>query len=264
MSAQDTQPELAQASATAPALPLEEAIHSLSLDDLLRAAADPALTAELALALLERGDLRGEVLERLATNRFLLKLRKVKIALASHPKTPRHVSVPLIRQFYTFDLMKVAFSPVVPADVKRTAEEMLIARLKTVTLGERLTLARQASGMIAGALLLDSEPRVMRTALENARLTEASVVKAVLKREAGAALIQAVSHHAKWSCRRDVQVALLRSEHLSLARARAFSRGISPPPLREILQNSRLPARFKDELLREKSKEPGADSGAKS
>jgi len=260
MSAEDTQSESAQPSAVASALPLEEAIHSLAVEELLRAAADPALTEELALALLARADLRGEVLEQLSKNRSVIKPRKVRLALASHPKTPRHVSVPLIRQFYTFDLMKVALSPVVPADVKRSAEETLIARVKTITLGERLTLARQASGMIAGALLLDSEPRIMRTALENPRLTEASVVKAVLKLEATAPLIQAVAQHEKWSCRRDAQIALLRSEHLSLARALAFSRGIPHPQLREILQNSRLPAKVKDELLRESQDRSKANS----
>ena len=193
------------------------------------------------------------MLEQLGKNGSAIKLRKVRLALAAHPKTPRHVSVPLIRQFYTSDLMKVALSPVVPGDVKRTAEETLIARLKTITLGERLTLARQASGMIAGAVLLDPEQRIMRAALENPRLTEASVVKAALKQEATASLIQAVSQHEKWSWRRDVQIALLRSDHLSLARALAFSRGITFPQLREILQSSRLPAKIKEELLRGKS-----------
>ena len=86
--------------------------------DLLRTAADPDLTEDLALALLKRADLPPEVLEQLAKNANALKSRKVKIALASHPHTPRHVSVPLARQFYTFDLMKVALSPSVPADVK--------------------------------------------------------------------------------------------------------------------------------------------------
>ena len=261
MSAKDAQPESAQPSAVASALPLEEAIHSLVLDDLLGAAANPALTEELGLALLARADLRGEVLEQLSKNRSVIKGGKVRLALASHPKTPRQVSVPLIRQFYTFDLMKAALSPVVPADVKRTAEETLIARLKTITLGERLTLARQASGIIAGALLLDPEPRIMRTALENPRLTEASVVKAVLKQDAGVELIQAAAQHEKWSCRHDVQIALLRSEHLSLGRALAFSRGIAPHQLREVLQSSRLPSKIKAELLREKSQDrPKADS----
>jgi hypothetical protein len=76
--------------------------------DLLRTAADPDLTEDRALALLKRADLPSEVLEHFAKNANALKSRKVKIALASHPHTPRHVSVPLARQFYTFDLMKVA------------------------------------------------------------------------------------------------------------------------------------------------------------
>jgi hypothetical protein len=239
-------------SSSAPALlPLAEAVHSLVPDDLLRAAADPALTADLALALLRRADLPGEVVEELSKNRSALKGRKVKVAVACHPKTPRHVSVPMIRQFYTFDLMKVALSPVVPADVKHTADEALLARVKTVTLGERLTLARQASGVIASVLLLDPEPRVMQTALENGRLTEVGVVKAVIKPEATPTLIRAVGQHAKWSYRRDVQSALLRSEHLSLARALAFANGLAPSRLREILQTSRLPAKSKDALLRQ-------------
>lgn len=233
---------------------LEDAVHSVSHDDLMRAASDPALTADLALALLQRPDLPAEVLEQISKNRSLLKLRKVKLALASHPKTPRHVSVPLIRRFYTFDLMKLALLPAVPADVKRAADEVLIARLGTVTLGGRLTLARQGSGRIAGALLADSEERIMHAALENARLTESSVVQAVLQPEARAALIQAVAQHAKWSYRRDVQLALLRTEHLSLARALEFRQGISLPELAEILQSSRLPGATKEQLVRESGK----------
>ena len=114
-----------------------------------------------------------------------------------------------------------------------------------------MTLARRASGRCAGALLVDAEERIMRAALENARLTEALVVRAVLRPEAGPALIQAVAGHAKWSYRRDVKLALLRTEYLSLARALAFARGISAPKLREILHTSRLPQRIKDQLLRE-------------
>src|SRR6202048_2590437 len=128
-----------------------------TLADLLRTAADPALTEDFALALLKRAALPPEVIEQLAKNTNALKSRKAKIALASHPHTPRHVSVPLARQFYTFDLMKVALSPPVPSDVKVAVDDILISRLKTVTTGERLTLARRASGRVAAALLLDVE-----------------------------------------------------------------------------------------------------------
>jgi hypothetical protein len=249
--------------------------------DLLRTATDPDLTEDLALALLKRADLPPEVLEQLARNANALKSRKVKIALAGHPHTPRHVSVPLARQFYTFDLMKISLSPSVPADVKVAADDVLISRLKTVTLGERLTLARRASGRVAAALLLDvgkidgkitggkiiddkigdgkvidaetvaRENRVMHTALENPRLTEALVISSVLRPPASAALVHAVAQHEKWSVRREVRAALLRTEHLSLACALEFSQEIPVPRLQEVLASSRLPAEIKDRLVRE-------------
>jgi hypothetical protein len=257
--------------------PSKESVMATSPSaDLLHTVADPNLTEDLALALLKRADLLPEVIERLAKNVNALKSRKVKIALVSHPHTPRHVSVPLARQFYTFDLMKVALSPWVPADVKIAADEVLISRLKMVTIGERLTLARRASGRVAAALLLDlekmdgkiidgksvdskvpdaktvaRETRVMRTALENPRLTESLVISSVLRPAASAALVDAVAQHEKWSCRREIRAALLRTEHLSLARALEFSREIPAPQLHELLASSRLPDKIKNQLLRE-------------
>jgi hypothetical protein len=233
-----------------------DAVHSSVRDDLLLAAADPALTEDLTLALLKRADLPADVLDQLAKNLPVLKSRKVKIVLACHPHTPRRISIPLIRQFYTFDLMKVALSPMVPADVKLTADEALIARLKMIGVGERLTLARRGSGRIAGALLLDADQRVMHAALDNSRLTEAPVVQAVLNTSARPALIHEVSRHAKWSYRRDVQIALLRTAHLSLARALVFAASFSPGQLREILANSRLPHKITEHLLRESHNDP--------
>jgi hypothetical protein len=230
---------------------VEAATNVASQDPLLRAAANPALTEDLALSLLKRADLPVEVLEQLARNANALKPLKVKLALVSHPRAPRHVSVPLIRQFCTFDLMKVALTPTVPADVKVAADDVLVARLKSVTLGERLGLARQGSGRIAGALLLDGEPQVMRTALENARLTEAFVIQSVLRHEATATLVQAVAQHREWSYRREVRIALMRTEHLSLARTLEFSHGLPLPLLREVLTASRLSTRIKEQVLRE-------------
>ena len=243
----------------------------LASTDLLRITADPALTEDFALGLLKRADLHPEILEQLARNATALKSGKVKIALVSHPHTPRHISVPLARQFYTFDLMKVALGPSVPADLKVAVDDVLISRLKTVTLGERLTLARRASGRVAAALLLDlenmegkivdkkikdanRETRVMRTALENPRLTETLVINSVLRPAANAALVHAVAQHGKWSCRREIRVALLRTEHLSLARALEFGREIPTPLLREVLAGSRLPTQIREQLLRESEK----------
>ena len=127
-----------------------------------------------------------------------------------------------------------------------------MSRLPGVTLGERISLARRSSTLVAGALLLDKEANVWQPALENARLTEAAVVKALQRPSATTAFVEAVTHHSKWSLRHEVQVALLRNAHTPLARAIEFARRIPPPQLRDILHASRLPEKIKIYLRKEK------------
>jgi len=121
------------------------------------------------------------------------------------------------------------------------AEEVLINRLETISGGEKLSLARRASGRVAGALLLDSEPRIIAAALENPRLTEVVVTKAVLCDEASAALVKALCTHDKWSLRREIRIALLRNQHTPLDHAVEFAKSLTNDVVREILQDSRLP-----------------------
>ena len=230
---------------------LKEDIHSTSADVLIAAASDPALTEDFASALLKRSDLPSEALDRLSRNGGLMKSRKVKLALVEHPKTPRHISVPMVRHLFTFDLMQVALRPMVPADIKMVAEEALISRLEKVSAGERLSLAHRASGRVAGALLLDSEVRVIHAALENSRLTESSVIKALMRPDAPPAFVEAVCHHSKWSPRREIRIALLRNERTPLARALEFARSLPPAQVREILQGSHLPTLTKSYLLKD-------------
>ena len=240
---------------------LSEAIHSASSDELAAAASDPALTEEFALALLKRTDLPAEIVARLSKNGNVIMLRKVKLALVEHARTPRHISIPLLRQLFIFDLMRVAIQPTVPADIKRVADEVLVNRLETIPSGERLSLAKRASGLVAAALLLDSEPRVVRAALENSRLTEASVIKALTRRDAQSWFIQAVCHDGKWSPRREVRVALLRNEKTPLPQALEFARSLPLALVHEVLQSSRLPANTRSLLLREIRVRTGNRSG---
>jgi hypothetical protein len=217
-------------------------------------AVEAGLSEDAALALLRRPDLPADVLERLAKNGNVLKHRKVKLALVEHPKTPRHVSLPLVRQLYAFDLMQVALTPAVPADVKLAADEALCNRMETISSGEKLTLAHRASGRVAGELLLDAELRVVQAALQNSRLTEASIVRALVRPGAPVALVEQVAHHPQWSLRCEVRVALLRNEKTPMARAVEFARGLPVGQLREILQGSRLPGNVKSFLLAELAK----------
>lgn len=230
---------------------LEEAVYSSSPESLLLAASHPSLTEDLALTLLKRVELSSECLLALAKNGCVAKSRKVRLGIIAHAHSPRHLSLPLLRLLYSFDLMHVAVMPTVAADIKRAAEEVLLAKLETISSGEKLSLARRASGRVAAELLVNKEVRVMLAALENPRLTEALVARVLVRSNTSSALVEAVCHHAKWSRAREVRVALLRNAKTPLGCALEFAGSLPGPMLHDILKNSRLPQSTKTCLLRQ-------------
>ena len=209
------------------------------------------LTEDLALATLKDPEITQEAIERISRDAGAMKSRKVRLVIAAHTRTPRRIALRIVRDLYTFELMKFALMPVAPADLKRMADELLIGRIASITLGERIALARRCSGTVAGGLLLDKESRVWRTALENPRLTESGVVRALQKPGISRALIEAVCQHAKWSLRIEVRVSLLRSAHTPVAKAIEFAQRIPPQQLRDILHASKLPENVKRILRKE-------------
>jgi hypothetical protein len=234
-------------------MPEELQSDGATLPESSPATVDPALglSQDAALAQLKDGELTTEAIERISRDAALMTSRKVHLAVAAHPRTPRRIALRLSRQLPTFELMKFALTPTVAADLKRVADELLLARLTGITLGERISLARRSSETVAGALLLDKEAPVWQAALENGRLTEAVLVRALQRTGGSPALVEAVSHHAKWSVRLEVQVALLRNPHTPLAAAIKFSRRLTPQHLRDVLHTSRLPETIKSYLRKE-------------
>ncbi len=81
---------------------LEALVHSQSAEVLLDVAANPALTEDLALALLARRDLPRGLIEILVKNAAVMKSRPVLNAVARHPKTPpnRRPSSPPSKLFH--------------------------------------------------------------------------------------------------------------------------------------------------------------------
>ena len=193
-----------------PAAKVEELVDSAFAEDLIVAAGHGMLTEDLALALLKRRDLSAQALEALARNHGVMKQRKVLVHLVEHPRTPRHIALPMLRRLFVFELMRVALEPTVAADLKLVAEEVLVGKLETLSLGESINLARRASSGVAGALLQNQHRAVIEAALQNPRMTEASIAKALAKPEVSALLLSMLVEHPKWSLRRDLQTAILR------------------------------------------------------
>lgn len=232
-------------------LPADDKAEDKNKESDLEQAADPTLTEDIALALLVRNTLSVEAIEELSKNANLLSSRKLRIAIVVHPRTPRRISLKLLRQLDTFDLMRVALLPAMSGDLKRVAAELLVSRLPSITLGERISLARRASETVAAALLLDKDPRVLQAAMENSRLTEAAIIKVLARPAATTALVQAVCRHGKWSPRREIGMALLRHPKTPLARALEFAHSMPAAQVRDILHSSQLSEKVQAYLRKE-------------
>ncbi|MFL6301382.1 MAG: hypothetical protein ACJ71N_12335 [Terriglobales bacterium] len=235
----------------APKQSLEDMMQSRDADVLKAAASHPGMNEDLALLFLTRRGLPPAALEALSKNGHAMKHRRVIAAIVSHVKTPRHVSLPIARHLYTFELLQIALTPAVPADVKMAVEDAITMRLESISAGERLALAKRGSTRVAAALLLDREPAVMQAALVNPFMTEVWIVKAIMSKDATAALVGEVSHHVKWSLRKEIRIALLKNDMTPLGRVLAFAQSMSAPVLRDVLANSRLSAKVKEYLTKE-------------
>src|SRR5258708_22217924 len=187
-----------------------ERLRAVSPEALRELVNDPALNDEQTVLLLARKDLPGELIEELSQRKALLKSYAVKKALVLHPHTPRLVSLRLLRDLYLMDVVQLTLTPRALAELKRNAEEQLIARLPQLPLWQKITLARRGPGRVAGALLAEGHEQILRVVLDNINLSEAHVLKALSRPKLIPSVVEAISRHQKWSHSYNVRLALVR------------------------------------------------------
>jgi uncharacterized protein (DUF1778 family) len=209
-------------------------LHHHSADVLFALLDNPALDETQLCLLLDRKDLPAEILEEVARRKPLLKNYRVKRALAFHPRTPRLATLRMIRELYLMDLVQLTLLPGTSAELKRVAEEQLVARLPQLPLGQKITLARRGTARVAGAILAEGHAQLVLIALDNPGLTEAQVLKALSRERLPPAVTKAVSQHRKWSHTYNVRLALVRHPGATLSTILAYLPELTVSDLREL------------------------------
>lgn len=220
-------------------------------DALLPILDNPALDEASLSLLLQRKDLPGEFLAEVLRRRHLLKNYLVKKLLAFHQYTPRTDALRLLRDLYLMDLVQFSISPGVLPDLKRKAEDHVVARMPQLPLGQKITLARRSPARVAGALLADGQPAVVKAALANPNLTEAQVLRVLAKEKLPPVVVQSISQHPKWSCVYNVRIALLRQPSTTLTTILAFLPELTVSDLRVLTEPGILPDELRNYLLAE-------------
>ncbi len=226
-------------------------MHEVPPDALLPILDNLSLDETLLVLLLQRKDLQSEFLAEVVRRRHFLKNYTVKKLLAFHPHTPRTEGIRLLRDLYLMDLVQFTISPGVLPDLKRKAEDQVIAKLPQLPLGQKITLARRAPARIAGALLADGQPAVVKAALSNPNLTEAQVLRVLAREKLAPDVAQSIAQDAKWSCIYNVRIALLRQPSTTLKSILAFLPELTVSDLRELAAPGILPENLRNYLQAE-------------
>ncbi|MGC1485312.1 MAG: hypothetical protein WA789_16085 [Candidatus Acidiferrum sp.] len=226
-------------------------LHHADGEVLLALLDNPSLEETQLCILLERKSLPGEILEEVARRKPLLKNYRVKRALAFHPRTPRLVTLRLLRDLYLMDVVQLTLLPGIPTELKRNAEDQLVSRLPQLPLGQKITLARRGPARLAGALLAEGHAQIVAIVLDNAYLTEAQVLRVLSREKIPPVVVRAITQHRKWSITYNVRLALVRHPSSPLATVLGYLPELTVSDLRELAAPGIVPESLRKYLQSE-------------
>ncbi len=172
---------------------------------------NPHLHESHVCLVLERLDLPIPLLEAIGSDPQWLRSEAIRLRLARHPHTPQRIAVPLVRQLFLFDLVTLSMLPSAPSEVRRLAQEAILAKIPQLPLGQKLTLARRGPARVAAALILEGHPRASVDALKNPYLTESQVLRVLASPAVTERVVTAIARDTKWSAQKSVRFALVRA-----------------------------------------------------
>jgi hypothetical protein len=236
---------------------LQILLHDGDEPTLLALLENPRFEEPHVRQLLERLDLPANVLGAVAAKGRWTASEAVRLRLAQHPRTPKRVALAMVRQLFLFDLVRLSLLPSAPADLRRRAEEILLARVPHLAVGEKLTLARRGPSRVAGAILAEGHPQATKLVLSNSFLTEAQVLKALAKPGVPERVVAAVAQHTRWSAQYRVRAALVRNPHTPAPCVLAFLSHLTLRDLQDIGSLEGLAPHTREYIEREVERREG-------
>ena len=236
---------------------LYRVIEDPSMDVLAAALKNRAIDGTHLGRLLKRHDLSEDLLKAAYRLEIVAESHELNVALARNPGTPAAVLTMLLPHLYLFELMNVCYLTGVTPDQKLAAERAIIQRLPSISLGNKLTLARRGTAALVETLLKEGDPRLLEACLDNAHLKEAAVFSFLNGGNASAETISMVARHPRWKSRANLRGAILKNPRTPGIWYTLFLPQLNPVDVKALLGSSRLTSPQK-KLVEDELKRRGA------
>lgn len=161
----------------------------------------------------------AEHVERIAAQTRLLSFYEVQRDITLHPRTPEPLALRFVPGLFWRDLMTLGLDMRVRPQVRRSADLHLTARLSSLAVGEKVSLARRAGPGILTQLRHDPSPRVFAALLDNPRLTEGVLAPVAHAFGTPAPILALLAADSRWGVRYPLRVALARNPNTPLETA---------------------------------------------
>jgi hypothetical protein len=214
------------------------------------AVSNPAFDENHLLVILKQRGLAEEIFTTIYANKQLIESHPIKFALVTNPAIPSHIASTLLPQLNIFELLKICLMPGVAPDHRQLAERVIIQRIPTQPLGNKITLARRGTSAIVESLLREGVPTLVEACLDNPHLKEGSVHQFITAATSTAETLSMVARNGRWKGRPNIRLAILKNPRTPTIWYTLFLPGLSRSTIKELLSVPRLTSAQK-ELVRQ-------------
>ncbi|HEX3127660.1 MAG TPA: hypothetical protein VH394_10040 [Thermoanaerobaculia bacterium] len=180
------------------------------------------------------------IVEEIASQPRLLSFYEVRRDIAMHPRTPEILAQRLVPGLYWRDLSALGADTRLHPRLRRAADQMLVARLPELAVGEKVTMARRAGPGLLAHLRHDPSPRVIGAMLDNPRLTEDILAPVAHSATAPGPVLALIAADRRWGVRYGLQVAICRNPRTPLATVLRLLPLLRKSELKAVVSDPRL------------------------
>lgn len=204
--------------------------------------AHPDFSAQWALLFLKRQKAIGkEALEAIAMDRDLIRHYRVVLALVKHRSFPQTLFMRFAETLRWSDILVCLRLTWVSISSKTALMSNLMQRFPFFTLGEKMAIARKAPKILITRLRTESEIKVIQVLLKNPNFGHADALFLASAPSSSSRVLQLLAYSPKWTCHKDVRLALLRNGCTPHACYRSLLEGFTKAELTNLKKDPRIP-----------------------
>jgi len=162
-----------------------------------------------ALSVLENRNCTSAICLRIARNQSLTAYYSVRAALVANRRTPQGWAMRFVPYLYWRELVRFSADVRVSPPVRRAIDAHLRTAIRKLTLGEKISVARQCSRELIPEFFGESDAKVFDALLVNPRMTEEILVAFAAGTDVSGVQLTQIATHSKWSARYPIRRALV-------------------------------------------------------